>query len=206
MHGARTPTSGLVILSVLACCAIAEEEVFVDKITNVAECTPKAAVAMGDFVGIEHTGFDEDGNKVDGNINGEPLMVHVGAGQILAGMEQALVGMCRGEQVSATIPPHLAYDDPSKQFQRKPVPDGTTVRYEIKVVSIAAGGPLPKTSRAAPSTARGTPAAPDQGLVEMLAENWMLVAFLAVGVVVAVGVAAQGSGKPKRTIKKPKKR
>eukprot|EP00966_Prymnesium_polylepis_P185518 4300192-Prymnesium_polylepis.1 len=50
----------------------------------------------------------------------EPLSFLLGAGNILAGMEKALVGACEGDVVSAMIPPEMGFDDPAKQFTRKP--------------------------------------------------------------------------------------
>jgi hypothetical protein len=36
--------------------------------------------------------------------------------------------MCLDEEVSVVIPPHLAFDDPSKKFEHSPVSRGTSVR------------------------------------------------------------------------------
>jgi hypothetical protein len=49
--------------------------------------------------------------------------------------------MCVGEKREAVIPPRLAYDDRSKRFGQRPVPEGATVTYEV-----AAGG-LPPSRR-----------------------------------------------------------
>lgn len=61
-------------------------------------------------------------------------------------------GMCEGEKISVSIPPHLAFEEPGKRFQRSPVPkvcseislttQGATVTYEILVVEIDRPGSL----------------------------------------------------------------
>merc|ERR1711879_145958 len=70
---------------------------------------------------------------------GEPLTFELGAGMLLRGMELAIEGMCVGQGISVVIPPHLAYDDPSKKFNfkdgKRPCPKGAHVRYEIELVS-----------------------------------------------------------------------
>jgi len=117
------------------------------------ECTQ--VVDMDDAVYIMHEGFavtDDGETKIDANPPKsetdptlEPLKVYIGKGHVLAGMDLALRDRCLGEEIDVMIPPELAFDDPSKDFgegkdnQGKPVPDGTFVRYKMKVVKIDKG-------------------------------------------------------------------
>ena len=110
-------------------------------------CPMKAQ--WGDSVEISHRGYYGD-SLIDSNGSGPdapPLVVHkLGAGHIIDGMEMGIVGMCVGATHSISIPPHLAYDNPRKNFKNKPVPAGATVRYEITLLKIA---PRPSIWKAA---------------------------------------------------------
>ena len=62
-----------------------------------------------------------------------------------------------GCQVSAEIPPELAFDHPGSTFLKKPVPDGSTVTYNIRVVHIKKGygqASLPRCKPPPPPPAR----------------------------------------------------
>eukprot|EP00041_Stephanoeca_diplocostata_P009604 m.149278 g.149278 ORF g.149278 m.149278 type:complete len:197 (+) comp17810_c0_seq1:118-708(+) len=97
-------------------------------------------VGKRDHAYIVHKGYYKgeliDANPTDDNGDPEPLKIVVGRGHVLAGMEMALEGMCLDEKVEIVIPPHLAYDDKSKGFKQKPVPDDAIVKYEMHVVDI----------------------------------------------------------------------
>lgn len=43
--------------------------------------------------------------------SGKTYDVVLGAGQVVIGMEQGLIGMCVGEKRRLVIPPHLAYGE-----------------------------------------------------------------------------------------------
>jgi len=130
-----------------------EPEIDVTVLEKPDECTQ--IVEKDDAVYIMHEGYaitDEGETQIDANPPKsetdptlEPLKVYVGKGHVLAGMDLALRGRCLGEEIDVRIPPELAFDDPSKNFgegkdnQGKPVPDGTVVRYKMKVVKIDKG-------------------------------------------------------------------
>jgi hypothetical protein len=102
----------------------------------------------GDYVEISHRGYYGDA-LIDSNGDGPgalPLVVQrLGQGLIIDGMELGIAGMCVGATHSIGIPPHLAYDNPKKNFHSKPVPVGASVRYEITLLKI---GPRPSIFKA----------------------------------------------------------
>eukprot|EP00730_Choanoeca_flexa_P013896 TRINITY_DN5845_c0_g1_i1.p2 TRINITY_DN5845_c0_g1~~TRINITY_DN5845_c0_g1_i1.p2 ORF type:complete len:184 (+),score=41.08 TRINITY_DN5845_c0_g1_i1:200-751(+) len=142
-----------VCLSVILAASVALEvpELEREVINPTEECDLQ--VQKGDEVSIVHKGYYGD-QQIDGNPQGpdgkpEPLKFVVGAGVIIEGMEQGVVGTCLNEEIRLTIPPHLAFDDGRKNFQRKPVPDKSTVVYDITVVDILRPGSLRHTTKLA---------------------------------------------------------
>lgn len=68
-----------------------------------------ARVKNGDVVSVHYTGKLDDGTEFDSSIGGEPLQFTVGAGQMIPGFEQAVIGMKLGESRTVTIPVAEAY-------------------------------------------------------------------------------------------------
>ena len=130
----------------------------------------------------------------------EPLSFTLGAGNVLRGMEEALMGVCKDDELTAEIPPEWAYDDPNKKFTRKPVPEGSTVVYHMKVVGISKGQGASSLRRrhAAPK-----PPPPPPSLAQMAYENVGAIVFVLL--VVMVVMVARAPPAPKGR-KKPKKK
>ena len=61
------------------------------------------------------------------SVGRDPYRFQLGAGQVIMGMEQALIGVCAGEKLKVTIPSHLAYGErgygtvipPGNSFQKQ---------------------------------------------------------------------------------------
>lgn len=68
-----------------------------------------AKVQQGDTIQVHYTGRLEDGTQFDSSRDGDPLMVVIGANQVIPGFEDALVGMEVGEKKTVTIPSEMAY-------------------------------------------------------------------------------------------------
>jgi len=63
----------------------------------------------GDTVKVHYTGKFADGTTFDTSNNREPLQFTVGAGMVIPGFEQAVIGMNIGETISVEIPASEAY-------------------------------------------------------------------------------------------------
>ena len=63
----------------------------------------------GDTVKIHYTGKFEDGTEFAASINGNPLQFTIGEGQVIPGLEQAVIGMSPGEAKTAEILAEQAY-------------------------------------------------------------------------------------------------
>jgi len=111
----------------------------------------KETVSKHDMVHIVHKGYalnadGSDGELMDANPPKpgtkdvpEPLVISIGKGQVLRGMEQGLIGTCLDQTIELIMAPELAFDDKSKVYKDKPVAEGTSVKYQIKVVRIEKG-------------------------------------------------------------------
>jgi len=64
---------------------------------------------QGDSVKVHYTGKLEDGTVFDSSAGREPLDFTVGAGQLIAGFDEAVVGMAVGEKKTVRIAPEQAY-------------------------------------------------------------------------------------------------
>jgi hypothetical protein len=70
-----------------------------------------AAVATGNVVRVNYTGWLDDGTQFDTSVGAgkQPLVFKVGVGQVIAGWDEGLVGMQVGGTRKLIIPANLAY-------------------------------------------------------------------------------------------------
>ena len=66
-------------------------------------------VAIGDNVSVYYTGTFTNGTVFDTNVGKPPLNFTVGAGQVIQGFDNAVVGMKVNQTKNVTIPPNQAY-------------------------------------------------------------------------------------------------
>jgi peptidylprolyl isomerase len=64
---------------------------------------------QGDTINVHYTGKLPDGTIFDTSRSRHPLQFTIGKGQVIAGFEQAVIGMKTGESRTTTIPVDLAY-------------------------------------------------------------------------------------------------
>ncbi|HAK59064.1 MAG TPA: peptidylprolyl isomerase [Nitrospiraceae bacterium] len=63
----------------------------------------------GDNVQVHYTGTLEDGTVFDTSRSRSPLQFTLGEGRLIPGLEEAVIGMNRGDAKTVTIPPDKAY-------------------------------------------------------------------------------------------------
>ncbi|UCE74032.1 MAG: peptidylprolyl isomerase [Methanomassiliicoccales archaeon] len=77
-------------------------------------------VKNGDKVKVEYKGILNDGTVFDSSDKcGEPLEFEVGAGRIISGFENAILGMEKGEEKEFELQPKDAYGDYNPQLIQK---------------------------------------------------------------------------------------
>ncbi|MGI0141678.1 MAG: FKBP-type peptidyl-prolyl cis-trans isomerase [Candidatus Micrarchaeales archaeon] len=70
------------------------------------------AVAVGDTIQVNYTGTFTNGTVFDASsLHGQPLRFVVGAGQVIPGFDQGVVGMKLNQQKTLTIPPSMGYGE-----------------------------------------------------------------------------------------------
>jgi len=90
------------------------------------------AAKPGDTLAVHYTGKLQDGTVFDSSLGRDPYMLVLGAGQVIPGWEQGLVGMQAGGKRLLIIPPSLAYGE----NDYGPIPGNSTLVFEVEVVSI----------------------------------------------------------------------
>jgi peptidylprolyl isomerase len=70
---------------------------------------PMSVASNGDTVKVHYTGALADGTQFDSSAGREPLEFVIGGGGIIAGLEQAVIGMAVGETKRVIIPADQAY-------------------------------------------------------------------------------------------------
>ena len=82
---------------------------------------------------VHYSGRLENGQEFDNSQKrGAPLEFTVGAGQVIAGWEQGLLGMKVGGERVLNIPPELAYGEQGIG----PIPGGATLTFTIELLEI----------------------------------------------------------------------
>ena len=79
-------------------------------------------IKKGDKVRINYEGRFESGEVFDSSIHGDhshPLEFEVGAGQMIPGFDNAVIGMNIGEEKEITLKPEDAYGERNEKFIQK---------------------------------------------------------------------------------------
>ncbi|XP_063426415.1 peptidyl-prolyl cis-trans isomerase FKBP2-like [Mytilus trossulus] len=99
---------------------------------RVDNCTVKSR--KGDTLHMHYTGKLEDGTEFDSSIpRKEPFVFTLGAGQVIKGWDQGLLGMCVGEKRKLVIPSDMGYGDRGAPPK---IPGGATLIFEVELLDI----------------------------------------------------------------------
>lgn len=94
-------------------------------------------VKKGNTVKVHYTGKLEDGREFDSSLNRQPIQFEVGAGKVIKGFEDAVVGLEVGEKKTVTIPAKDAYGSYDEnlliEIPKKNVPEGVTPEVGMRL-------------------------------------------------------------------------
>jgi peptidylprolyl isomerase len=101
------------------------------------------AAQTGSAVAVHYTGWLSDsGLKFDSSLDrGTPIELTIGAGQVIPGWEEGLLGMMVGGRRRLVIPPELGYGAAG----RSPIPPNAELVFDVELVEIKGTTPLPAT-------------------------------------------------------------
>ncbi|XP_035007692.1 peptidyl-prolyl cis-trans isomerase FKBP11 [Hippoglossus stenolepis] len=115
------------------------EELQVETLVKPETCSVLST--MGDTLQIHYTGKLMDGKVIDSSLSRDPLVVELGKRTVIPGLEQSLVGVCEGQKIKTTIPPHLAY---GKKGYPPTIPGDAVLEFEVEVISLTQQTPWQK--------------------------------------------------------------
>lgn len=94
-------------------------------------------VKKGDTIRVHYAGKLEDGKEFDSSLNRQPLQFEVGAGSVINGFEDAVIGLQQGEKKTVTIQPEEGYGHYDEnllvEMPKKSVPEGITPEVGMRL-------------------------------------------------------------------------
>ncbi|QQS16257.1 MAG: FKBP-type peptidyl-prolyl cis-trans isomerase [Candidatus Moraniibacteriota bacterium] len=104
------------------------------KIETTQEGTGDQVVKSGDTITVHYTGRLMDGTKFDSSVDrGTPFTFTIGAGQVIKGWDEGLLGMKVGEKRTLTIPADKGYGATGAGGV---IPPNATLIFDTELISI----------------------------------------------------------------------
>jgi FKBP-type peptidyl-prolyl cis-trans isomerase len=93
-----------------------------------------AEATTGKTAVVHYTGWLTDGTKFDSSVDREqPFSFPLGAGQVIKGWDEGVVGMKVGGKRTLTIPPALGY---GARGAGNVIPPNATLKFEVQLLDV----------------------------------------------------------------------
>ena len=89
---------------------------------------------VGETASVHYTGWLKDGTKFDSSLDrGQPFQFRLGAGRVIKGWDEGVVGMNIGSKRKLIIPPHLGY---GTRRAGRLIPPNATLIFEVELLDL----------------------------------------------------------------------
>ena len=89
---------------------------------------------VGETASVHYTGWLKDGTKFDSSLDrGQPFQFRLGAGRVIRGWDEGIVGMNIGSKRKLIIPPYLGY---GKRGAGRVIPPNATLIFEVELLDL----------------------------------------------------------------------
>lgn len=87
----------------------------------------------GDILTVDYTGKLVDGKQFDSSVGKKPFQFIIGAGQVIKGWEQGMLGMKPGGKRELTIPSDLGY---GANGAGETIPPNSVLKFDVSMIKI----------------------------------------------------------------------
>ena len=89
---------------------------------------------LGETASVHYTGWLKDGTKFDSSLDrGQPFQFRLGAGRVIKGWDEGVVGMNIGSKRKLIIPPHLGYGN---RGAGRVIPPNAILIFEVELLDL----------------------------------------------------------------------
>ena len=88
----------------------------------------------GNTIAVHYTGYLMDGTKFDSSVDrGQPIVIKLGAGQVIKGWDEGVSGMKIGGKRQLRIPPELGY---GARGAGGVIPPNATLMFDVELLGV----------------------------------------------------------------------
>ncbi|XP_056143308.1 peptidyl-prolyl cis-trans isomerase FKBP10 isoform X2 [Lampris incognitus] len=130
-YGTLIPPHATLVYEVLVVDLFNPKDDLIVEVKEMPEsCTRKTKV--GDYVRYHYNGTFQDGSAFDSSYQrNSTYNTYIGKGYVISGIDKALQGLCMGEKLRVTVPPHMAYGE---NGVRGLIPSSAVLIFDVHII------------------------------------------------------------------------